>query len=311
MKNLLKINFADFWPNFIKNDNYFYHLLKTDFDVVIDEEDPDLLFFSVDYSRKNERAKFTNHRCKKIFYTGECVTPNFDGPDTIDMPNYSIGKCDFAFSFEHTNNRNYRLPLWAMFINWFNVPHSDLRDISFLSSPEDLLTPTKFPKTKFCNFVFSNTSGQRIGILQALKRYKKIDCAGSLFNNMPNGWKVEGRGDQKEKVNFLADYKFTIAAENRQHSGYTTEKLFHALISGGIPIYWGSETVDKDFNSERFINVNNFDTYGSLLDKIAFLDKNQNAYNEIVRKPIFSDNKIPEFVKPEVVLSFIKNKILK
>ena len=51
----LKINFVDFWPNFLHEDNYFYHLLSREFDVVIDEHDPDLLFFSVDYGNKNEQ----------------------------------------------------------------------------------------------------------------------------------------------------------------------------------------------------------------------------------------------------------------
>ena len=34
-KEELKVAFADFWPNFIKNDNYFYHLLNQEFKVVV------------------------------------------------------------------------------------------------------------------------------------------------------------------------------------------------------------------------------------------------------------------------------------
>ena len=50
----IRVNFVDFWPDFQKDNNYFYHLLSQKYDVEIDEEglNPDLLFFSVDYGKK-------------------------------------------------------------------------------------------------------------------------------------------------------------------------------------------------------------------------------------------------------------------
>ena len=307
----LKINFVDFWPDFLKEDNYFYHLLASEFDVVIDELDPDLLFFSVDYSNANERGRFANHRCKKIFFTGEGVAPNFDGPLSAKTLNYSVGQCDYAFSFEHSNDRNYRLPLWVLFINWFKVPHVDNRDISFLTGVGNLLHPLpRYPKSKFCNFVFSNPSGERTSILEALQRHKNVDCAGALHNNMPNGRKVQGRGDQKEKVLFLSDYKFTIAAENKKRYGYTTEKIFHPLSVGSIPVYWGSESVGNDFNSKRFISADKFTSYDDLAEEVIRIDENESLYKEIMSQPIFTNNEIPLFALPESVLNFFKEKVL-
>ena len=58
----LKINFVDYWPGYDKSNNYFYHLLSTQYNIIIDEEDPDLLFFSVDYSDLGESEKYKNHR---------------------------------------------------------------------------------------------------------------------------------------------------------------------------------------------------------------------------------------------------------
>ena len=57
MKNTIKINFVDFWFDFDKRNNYFYHLLSSQNEVVIDEEDPDLLFFSVDYSQCRRKGE--------------------------------------------------------------------------------------------------------------------------------------------------------------------------------------------------------------------------------------------------------------
>ena len=45
MKKKIKIDFSDFWGGYNKTDNYFYNLLKEDFDVEI-SSNPDFLFFS-------------------------------------------------------------------------------------------------------------------------------------------------------------------------------------------------------------------------------------------------------------------------
>ena len=298
-KTKLKLNFVDFWPNFQKDDNYFFHLINTKYQAVIDEENPDLLFFSVDYNKVGERYRYFEKTCKKIFYTGENKRPNFQ-------------ECDLAFTFDYSDDeRNYRLPLWSLFINWFNTPHSDERDISYLIPLQDLTTPRPqrwmCEKTKFCNFVFSNPSGKRLGMLDELSYYKKIDCAGKLKNNM--GSTIPGRGDQRHKVDFLKNYKFTIAFENTSYEGYTTEKLIHPLSVGSIPIYWGSERVGEDFNEKAIINVTKFTGLDEVVDYIEEIDNSDSLYRDILSQPIFNDNKIPDSVLPESVLSFIEERI--
>ena len=311
MKNI-KINFVDFWDNFVKNDNYFYHLLSTKYRVLIDENDPDILFFSVDYAKRRQRDRYINHRCKKVFYTGENVSPNFDFPGSIEYPRYSIGKADFAFSFVKTSDpRNYRLPLWVLFINWFDVKPNETRDPSYLIPLEHLIQREKFNLSgdkKFCNFVFSNNSGKRLEILKVLLQYKNIDCAGKLANNL--GYCVEGRGDQKYKLDFLSKYKFTIAAENTQNPGYTTEKMIHPLSVGSIPIYWGSPTVVDDFNPACFINVDNFSSLKKMVEYVILIDNDEKKRREILSAPVFPHGKIPSYIKPSSVLRFFEEKIL-
>ena len=34
-KEKLTVDFVDFWPNLIKTDNYFYHLLSQEFDTLV------------------------------------------------------------------------------------------------------------------------------------------------------------------------------------------------------------------------------------------------------------------------------------
>jgi hypothetical protein len=305
----VKIDFVDFWPGFRKNDNYFYHLLNSRYEVSIDEQDPDLVFFSVDYSKSNQRQKYINHRSKKIFYTGENVSANLYFPTSIDHPRYSIGNCDFSFSFEETKDpRNYRFPLWAFMINWFEVENNLDRDPSYLIPIKHLTNKNKEIKNKFCNFVFSNHTGKRGEILDAVSKYKKVDCAGRYRNNM--GRSIEGRGDQRYKIDFLSDYKFTIASENSLGNGYVTEKIIHPLSVGSIPIYWGSNHVKKDFNEKCFINYGDFDTIDEFMEKLILVDSETEEYEKILSQPIFKNNELPDFVTPSSVLKFFEEIIL-
>ena len=125
MKRKIKINFSDFWMGFSPTDNYFYNLLKDEFDIEI-SNNPDYLFFSV---FGNQHLKYTN--CKKIQYIGENISPNF---------NYA----DYAFSFDSTSDpRNYRLPHYLLYGDgYYNLVNKKV-DKSLLNR-------------KFCSFLVSN-----------------------------------------------------------------------------------------------------------------------------------------------------------
>ena len=301
----IKINFVDFWPNFVKTDNYFFNLLSTKYNTIIDEQDPDVLFFSVDYAKRRERTRYRDHRCKKIFFTGENVRPNFDGPENLELDRYSIGKADAALTFDYSDDdRNYRFPLWAFYTNWFNVQYDENRDPAYLAPVENLINRAPQEKKFFCNFVFSNNSGKRISILNAINKYREVTCAGKLMNN--TDYTIYGRGDQIHKINFIKNFKFTIAAENSKHDGYTTEKIIHPFSVGSIPIYWGSDRVVEEFNEKAFINANKLSLY-ELFETIINIDGDIDLYNEMVMQPVFLNNEIPSHVLPENVLQFIES----
>jgi len=297
-KEKIRINFVDFWPNLIKDDNYFYHLLSNEYDVVIDEKSPDILFFSVDYRKEKKHKFFDNSNTRKIFFTGENTKANYED-------------CHASISFlKNDDNRNYRLPLWALFINWFNVPYNKKRDQAYLIGEEDLLFVDKKKlklNKKFCSFVASNPSGKRLDFVPKLQSQKHVDCGGSLLNN--TGRKIKGRGDQKWKIKYISKFRFNIAFENEIGEGYVTEKILHPMSVNSIPIYWGSDLVNQDFNSESFINARNYENDEELIDGILDLENNKELYMEKLAKPWFKDNKFPEYALPQNVLKFI-NEVL-
>lgn len=284
----IKIGFSDFWGELIPNDNYFFNLLSQKYKIEINNEDPDILFYTV-YSKNH--MKYDMNRVIKILYTGENQRPNYN-------------ECHYSLSFDYSDDpRNYRLPLWALILNWFDRPYRDERDQAYLHSIDDFLNKKPIEKSKFCSFIASNPAGKRLEFVPKLHKYKHVDCGGVIYNNIP---KIQGRGDQIYKIEFLKNYKFNIAFENSSNPGYCTEKIINSMFAGCIPIYWGDPLVFRDFNEHSFLNWHKFNSDDALIEEIINIDNNPNLYNDMINQPWFKDNKIPDFVKPESVLDFFE-----
>lgn len=257
----IKIDFVDFWPGFNKEDNFFSNLLKEKFNVLIDEKEPDTIFYSV-FGNKH-----VEYSCKKIFYTGENRRPNFF-------------ECDLAFSFDFTKNKkHFRLPLYYLYIDGFGLKDS----IEHLNTKEAFREIWK-QKKKFCAMVVSNPNAkERIQFFKKLSKIKHVDSGGGVLNNIG--------GRVKDKLEFINQYKFVIAFENEICDGYTTEKILEPILKHCIPIYWGNKLIHKDFNSKRFINYHDFENEDQLIDKILEIDKDPQKALEIISQPIFSEEK--------------------
>jgi hypothetical protein len=270
MKKKIKIDFADFWGGFNKTDNYFYNLLKEEFDVEI-SSNPDFLFFSV--FGKNS----TNYKCKKIFYTGENVQP-------------PLGYCDWSFSFDYLDDtRNYRLPHYLLYDGYYELERPKVIDESMVNR-------------KFCNFVASNGNCKtRNDFFVKLSKYKKVDSGGRWMNNIGS--------PVTDKRKFQSEYKFSMAFENENyrpgHPGYTTEKIMEPMTVNSIPIYWGNPRVAEEFNTKSFVNFVDFKNLDDMIEYIIQLDKDDNRYLEMLKTPWFENNIIPENNKIENIKSFL------
>jgi len=277
MKPGIKIYFTDFWTGFDKKDNFFYNLLCSKYNVVIDHTAPDLLFFS---------CYGTNHlkfKCTKIFYTAENVRPDF----TV---------CDYALTFDHINNpRHFRLPLYVLYIERLN----NLRELLNRTSVAEA-TAIWNKKKKFCCMVVSNAACEkRIEFFKHLSRYKTVDSGGKVLNNVG--------GPVADKLAFISDYKFVISFENTSYPGYVTEKILESFATHTIPVYWGSTTVKEDFNPQRFVNYADFTSEKKLIDHLLKLDADDAACIEMISSPVFAKNKIPDCLDDAVILNFLKH----
>lgn len=243
--------------------NPIYQILSPYYNLEL-SDNPDFLFYSC-FGRK-----YLKYNCTRIFYTGENVRPNFN-------------QCDYAFSFDYpVTERNFRLPLYHLYGYTEKLCNKDQ------TSPEPSLR-------KFCNFVYSNKKApERIKFFNQLKSYKPIDSGGKIMNNIG--------GRVGNKLEFLRNYKFTIAFENSNYPGYTTEKIAEALLANTIPIYWGNPLVARDFNPECLINCHDFGSFEEVVTYVIKVDNDDELFQKYVSAPAFSSGVDNEFVNEENII---------
>ena len=148
---------------------------------------------------------------------------------------------------------------------------------------------------KFCNFIYSNGfSGKgaflRQDFCKKLMMYKKVDCPGKILNNMKNAIEPRQGNWEAGKLEFMKNYKFSIAFENSLSDGYTTEKLLHPFRVDSIPIYWGNPRIGEEFNTKAFINCNDYESFDDVVEKVKELDANDDAYLDMLSQPILNSS---------------------
>ena len=85
------------------------------------------------------------------------------------------------------------------------------------------------------------------------------------------------------KLDFLAHYKFTIAFENTSVPRYISEKIFHPLRVGSIPIYWGCPEIAQYVNPDCFINCHDFSSFDDVIREVIKIDRDQQLYESYLK----------------------------
>jgi hypothetical protein len=131
-----------------------------------------------------------------------------------------------------------------------------------------------------------------------LNSIKTVDSAGKWNNTI--GYFLPAKAN--EKVEFIKDYKFVISFENSSHCGYTTEKIIDPFFGDSIPVYWGDKCVGRDFNTKRFINVNEYRSFDDAIAAILEINEKPGLAEAILAEPVFTNNALPVCASREAFL---------
>jgi len=264
-----KIDFRGFWNGFDYKGHSAFNWIVDHFNLEINSDNPDVIVYSCFSNYLKSDKPHT-----RVFFTGERISPDFE-------------KYDFAFTFDYSEDpRNFRFPLYL----WSHDTYFSL------SNRSENKKNWASKKTKFCNFIYGNGNTnmdgvkRRIDFFNSLSKYKKVDSGGTVLNNI--GFNVVNKNE------WISDYKFTISFENQRYNGYTTEKILDPFLAGSLPIYSGNPSIDKDFNSDSFINYDSFDNMDQVISKIIEIDQNDELYNHIMNHEILLDP-IPDWATRE------------
>jgi len=276
MKQIIQVDFCDIGSYFNKTNNHLYNVLSERFLLELCDQ-PDFLIYS---------CGGHSHRLQsgvKIFYSGES-----------DMPDFR--ECDYSVAcVELDDPRHLHLPLY--------VAHGEANEIiKKQDKPERILSA----KTRFCSFVISGynarKNGNRVEFFKKLSKYKQVDSGGRLFNNI--GGPIPG--GSRGKMEFLRQYKFNIAFENRSFPGYTTEKIFEPMVARCLPIYWGDPKINEQFNPRSFLNRADFPSDEALIEKIIELDQDDEKYLSYMREPYFYNDEPNQYFNRARVQDFFE-----
>ena len=168
------------------------------------------------------------HCDANIFYSAE----NLKGRTCMRYADGFLGepKIDLSIGFEYFEDERYcRFPNW---MDVFFVTQKDIPDVC-----KKLRFPEISGKNRFASLICSHdNNGVRTDIMDALSQIGEVACAGKFRHNDDS----LVRNFNDDKMLYLRQFCFNICPENSNAMGYVTEKLFQSIMSGCIPIYWGS-----------------------------------------------------------------------
>ena len=180
-----------------------------------------------------------------------------------------------------------------------NCPNFMFGQVDKLLSSESNGLPQQYrkvKKTRFCNFIYrscARISHLRKDFCQLLAQYKKVDCPAESLNNMPKiSWPDNWI---QEKLDFMANCKFSICFEQTSSPWYVSEKIYHAFLAGTVPIYWGCPEISQYFNPAAFVNCHDYPSFEAVVEKVREIDASPGLYEKYRNAPpILPESRIYE-----------------
>ena len=78
------------------------------------------------------------------------------------------------------------------------------------------------------------------------------------------------------KLEILPQYRYSLCLENTAMNYYCTEKIWHAIQAGTLPIYWGGNTTIFDiFPKGSFIDITNFSGSDQLIELLKTMSEDE------------------------------------
>jgi hypothetical protein len=231
----------------------------------------DTAFAHTDYSTLQKSKYFswsrTNEQRSVCFFTDNSIANVLNSNDKVKVAwliePRSINSTTYNLVKQIENNFDYILTydseLLSVSDKYLFYPHGGC----WLNDNDKQI----FEKSKTCSIIASSksqTEGHKLRHSVIKKLGDKIDSFGGGYVRVEN------------KITALKEYRFSIVIENSKQDDYFTEKLIDTLLTGTIPLYWGTNNINKYFN-----NIPTFNTIEELENIIEYYSKNEYPIDDI------------------------------
>lgn len=143
--------------------------------------------------------------------------------------------------------------------------------------------PRPMPTKDVVCIISNPRGGVRNALLDELDKHFQVTYAGKYKNN--TGGPMPHLYLTPEFVDYISQFKFVISMENSEHDCYITEKIFHGIRAGTVPVYWGAPRVTDYINKDRFIRITDEASIPAAIRKMKELAANGQAWQAMVAQP--------------------------
>jgi hypothetical protein len=243
------------------------------------DEIPDLLICS--HFTNQEPEKKYNKNIPYIYWSGETWKIVYNKSYLPIVTLQTMQDIDNAY------HNFYHLPLIVLYFDYQK----------YIKNNCQIRLRTGNARPNFVAYCNSAVVEEREHLFRLLKSSGKYGADGLGGCQPTHGKRIPKGTSHDAMAMMLSEYRFVFAMENKCSPGYLTEKLLHAFMSGGIPIYWGdSEYAKTIFNARAFICVNDFPNIETCSKYIIELDNDSKRLAAMLTEPVFA-NGLPDIFR--------------
>ena len=282
IKNTISVQYVNYWTHSF-NDRWLLHFIKNIYKnkynviEVKNKKECDILICSV-VGKLNNVKKYNAKL--KILYYGENLNKYNEYSNINILKKYF----DLIVGFLPTdlNNKLIRFPLWFMYYPFYEMTNNENNIIDYIKKERN--QNIKIKKEYYASCIARHSSlGIRKLICDNMLKYDNgiIMYPSNFRKNCSIG------PEPNDKIDFLKKVKYNICPENSKFPEYYTEKIFHALEAGCVPIYWAINLPEKDIiNPEcyKFINIEIKELMNKQIKEVV------ENYDKYINKNIFTKN---------------------
>ena len=136
--------------------------------------------------------------------------------------------------------------------------------------------------------IFSKCEPVRTEYMCQLMKYIKVDSYGRCLQNRKGLIPLYGKRNKKyvfkeHKLVLSRYYKFSLVFMNQDCDYFVDDRLYHALTTGSVPVYMGTDKVDQFLPGNlknSIIKVRDFASPKHLAEYLTYLSNNETAYRK-------------------------------